>query len=99
MALSKKQEKFLRSLAHSKKPVIWVGQHGLTENVVTEIENALDHHELIKIKLRVGDRDTRDASIEDICSATGAEQVQRTGNIVTLYRKNMKKPGIMLPRN
>lgn len=99
MPLTKKQEKFLRSLAHNKKPVIWLGQHGLTENVAAEIDNALDHHELIKIKLRVGDRDTRDATIEDIRAVTGADQVQRTGNIVTFYRKNRKKPGIILPEN
>ena len=99
MLLSKKQEKFLRALGHNKKPVIWLGQHGLTDNVVTEIESALEHHELIKIKLRVGDRDTRDATIEDICSLTGADQVQKIGNIVTLYRKNTKKPGIRLPRD
>ena len=88
----------MRTLAHEKKPIIWLGQHGLTENVVAEIETALDCHELIKIKLRVGDRETREATIEDIFSVTGAELVQKIGNIVTLYRRNIKKQGIMLPR-
>lgn len=98
MSLTKKQEKFLRTLAHGKKPVVWVGQQGLTENVVVEMDNALDYHELIKVKLRVGDRDTRDSIIEDLCSVTGAELVQKIGNIITIYRKNRKKPAITLPK-
>ena len=98
MELTKPQEKYLRSLAHDRKPVIWLGQHGLTDNVVNEIETALDYHELIKIKLRVGDRDLRDRIIGDICVKTGAAAVQRTGNILTIYRKNHKKPRIILPK-
>lgn len=97
MTLTHKQEKFLRKLAHSRKPVIWLGQQGLSGNVLSEIDTALDHHELIKIKLRVGDRDIRDSLVEDICTVTGAEQVQKIGNTVTLYRKNDRKPAITLP--
>lgn len=99
MALTHKQEKFLRRLAHDRKPVIWLGQHGLTGNVLAEIEAALDHHELIKIKLRVGERDARASMLDDICTVTGAEQVQIIGNIATVYRKNTRKArGITLPR-
>ncbi len=56
MDITKTQQKFLRSKAHHLKPVLWIGQNGLTESVTAEIELALNHHELIKIKLRVGDR-------------------------------------------
>lgn len=98
MELSKSQGKYLRSLAHDRKPVIWLGQHGLTDNVLAEIETALDHHELIKIKLRVGDRDLRNQIIEDICTRTRATAVQHIGNIVVIYRKNRKNPGIILPK-
>ena len=98
MELTKPQEKFLRSLAHDRKPVIWLGQHGLTENVMKEIETALDFHELIKIRLRVGDRDLRDQIIGEICTSTGAVAIQRTGNIATVYRKNRKNPRIILPK-
>jgi len=97
MELTRPQEKFLRSLAHDRKPVIWLGQHGLTGNVLQEIETALDYHELIKIKLRVGDRELRDQIIGDICTRTRATAVQRTGNIATVYRKNRKNPRIILP--
>lgn len=98
MDLTKPQEKFLRSLAHDRKPAIWVGQNGLTGNVLNEIETALDYHELIKIRLRVGDRDLRDQIIGEICSKTGAAAVQRTGNMLTVYRKNHKTPRIVLPK-
>lgn len=98
MTLSKQQKKFLRALAHEKKPVIWLGQQGLTANVLAEIETALDYHELVKIKLRTGDRENREAVIEDIRAATGAEQVQKIGNTVTLYRGNKNQPGIKLPK-
>jgi len=98
LTLTRKQEKFLRRLAHNRKPVIWLGQHGLTDNVLAEIEAALDYHEVIKIKLRVGGRDARDNMIDDICTVTGSEEVQKIGNIVTIYRQNKKKSGINLPR-
>ncbi|MBF8269349.1 MAG: putative RNA binding protein, partial [Gammaproteobacteria bacterium] len=49
--LNKEQKKHLRTLAHNLDIVIWTGQHGLTENVMAEINTALDHHELIKIKI------------------------------------------------
>ena len=97
MLLTKKQKTFLRTLAHERKPVIWLGQHGLSENVLAELETALDYHELIKVKLRMGDRNLRDKTIEDICSKTRTEVVQRIGNIVAIYRRNRKHPGIVLP--
>jgi RNA-binding protein len=98
MELTRPQEKFLRSLAHDRKPIIWLGQHGLTDKVLVEIETALDYHELIKIKLRVGNRELRDQTIVDICARTRAAAVQRIGNIVAIYRKNRQNPGIILPK-
>ena len=97
MAITNKQQKFLRALAHDRKPVIWLGQNGLTENILSEIETALNHHELIKIKLRVEDRETRDRLIMKICDSTGSENVQKIGNIVAIYRQNKTQPGIILP--
>ena len=99
MAITKKQQKYLRTLAHDRKPIIWLGQNGLTENILAEIEAALNHHELIKIKLRVEDRESRDRIILEICNSTGSENVQKIGNIVAIYRQNKIQPGILLPRN
>lgn len=98
MNITKTQQKFLRSKAHDLKPVLWLGQNGLTENVTAEIETALDHHELIKIKLRVGDRELRNKTIADICQATHSTQIQSIGNIVSIYRRNDKQHVIDLPK-
>jgi len=98
MPLSDKQRKFLRTRAHTLKPVVWVAQQGLKPTVLDEIDGALSYHELIKVKVSVGDRDARDTLIGEICGHAGAELVQRIGNIAVLYRKNPEKPVIELPR-
>ena len=97
MPLNKSQKKYLKSLAHGLDPVIWIGQKGLSENVYSEINTALNHHELIKIKLRVGNRELRNKIIEDVCEQTGAEYVQRIGNVASLFRQNNDNPIIKLP--
>ena len=96
--LSKQRLKFLKGLAHDASPIIWIGQNGLSENVMLELENALDHHELVKIKLRVGDRDEREKASAQICEHTGAELVQRIGSTLTLYRANKDQPVISFPK-
>lgn len=97
MSLTNAQKKFLRQSAHHIKPVVWAGQHGVTDALIEEIEQALDRHELIKVKLRLGEREERDAGIQAIVEGTGAEAVQRVGNILTLYKQNQEKPVIKLP--
>jgi RNA-binding protein len=91
MALSDQQRKRLRTLAHPRKPIVTVGQKGLTGNVLEEIQLALGHHELVKVKVNVADRDSRDAAVQRICDHTGADLVQRIGFIATLFRPNPNK--------
>jgi len=98
MPLSKPQLKFLVSLAHNLKPVIMLGQHGITDNLLKELEIALDHHELVKIKIAGEDRDSRNEIIEQLCRASAAEKVQAIGKTLTLFRRNNKKPRIDLPK-
>ncbi len=83
-------KKKLKSEAHSLKPVVTIGQHGLTDAVLAEIELALDHHELIKIKIRA-ERDERPLISEKICASTGAELIQSIGQITVIYRLNPTK--------
>lgn len=83
-------KKKLKSEAHSLKPVVMIGQSGLTDAVLAEIELALDHHELIKIKIRA-ERNERKLISEKICTQTGAELIQSIGQIVAIYRLNPKK--------
>ncbi len=71
-----------------------IGQHGLKETTEEEIASALDFHQLIKLKVSVGDRDARDVLIAKIVADNAAELIQRIGNIAVLYKKNKKKPNI-----
>lgn len=77
----------LRAIGHKLKPVVTVAGNGLTESVVAEIDRALHQHELIKIKLAVGDKDAKTAVSKDICERTGAELVQSIGNIILVLRR------------
>ncbi len=97
MVLTEKQKKYLRSLAHSKKPVVIIGAAGLTEAVIAEMEGALEAHELIKVRVNAEDRDARNLMITDMCRQTGAMLVQRIGHIAVLYRP-ARKPKIVLPK-
>ncbi|MGB5452888.1 MAG: ribosome assembly RNA-binding protein YhbY [Sedimenticolaceae bacterium] len=96
MKLSESQKRHLRGLGHHLKPVVRVGQHGLKESVMAEIEQALDFHELIKVKI-AAERDTRNAIAVDICAQTGAESIQAIGQMLVLFKRNAKKPKIALP--
>lgn len=91
MSLSQAQRKTFKQQAHHLKPVIITGSAGLSEAVLAEIELALDHHELIKIRFGAGDRDDRQAMIDECCSATGAELIQKIGATATIYRENPDK--------
>jgi len=97
--INKEQRKYLRSLAHERKPVIWVGQNGLTDNVLEEINNALDHHELIKIKVGAGEREERELVTANICKQTNADLIQKIGYTVTVFRRNDETPVIQLPKS
>jgi RNA-binding protein len=79
-----------RAKAHSLKPVIMIGQSGLTKAVLTEIESALVTHELIKIKIRA-ERNLRKQMSAEICLKTQAELIQTIGQITIIYRYNPDK--------
>ncbi len=98
MQLSEPQKKYLRGLAHQKKAVVMLGNQGLSENVSKEINTALTFHELIKIKVRVGDRKERDAILAQIVTEQDCLLIQRVGNTATLFKRNTKKPKIQLPK-
>ncbi len=83
-------KKKLRADAHTLKPIVTIGQSGLTAPVLAEIELALDHHELIKVKIRA-ERDSRKLISEQIHNDTGAEIIQSIGQVVVIYRLNPKK--------
>lgn len=97
-ALSNRQRRWLKPRVHHLKPVVTIGQAGLTEAVLDEIGLALDHHELIKVKIHADDRDLRDALIAEMLSRTGAALIDRIGNIAAVFRASPEKPHrIVLP--
>lgn len=96
--LTAAQTRFLRGQAHGLKAMLQVGGKGVTDSVVTEVEGALEHHELIKVKVAAADREERDALIGALAERAGAALVQRIGHVAVLYRPNHEKRQIVLPR-
>ena len=97
MSLNNRQIRHLRGLTHNLQPVVMVADKGLTENVMKEIESALDHHELVKIKLKT-DRETRTQWIQEIVERCKAEKVQSIGQVASFFRRNPEKPVVDLPK-
>lgn len=98
MSLSKNQVRHLRSLAHALNPVVLMGQKGVNDGLLGELDVALSHHELVKVKLAGGDRDERAAALAALLEASGAELVQSIGHTATLFRRNTEQPKIALPK-
>jgi len=97
MDLSEYQKKFLRGLGHDLKPVIIVGDAGLSAGLLTEFESTITHHELIKVRVRAADRYERDKTIESLCEKSASSLVARIGNVALIFRRNDEKPTIPLP--
>ncbi|REL35242.1 ribosome assembly RNA-binding protein YhbY [Thalassotalea euphylliae] len=97
MSLNKKQIQHLKALAHDLKPVVLLGSNGLTEAVVAEVDFALSHHELIKVKIPTDNRETKGLIVEAICRETEAEKVQVIGKTLIIYRQSEDKK-IQLPK-
>lgn len=96
--LTSAQTRFLRGQAHDLKAMLQVGGKGITDALVAEVDLALEHHELIKVKVGATDRDERDAMIGELTDRTGSALVQRIGHTAVLYRPSKDKRQIVLPR-
>ena len=84
--------KTLRKLAHHLKPVVRIGQNGLTDAVVRELDLALAHHQLVKLKLAADGAEARDQQVARVSEASDSIVVQRVGRTVTLFRRNPERP-------
>lgn len=78
--------KQMRSIGHSLRPVVTIAQKGFTASIRNEINRALDDHELIKVKIKAGSRDSLQSITEDICNQCPAELIQAIGHIALIYR-------------
>ena len=96
--LTAAQTRFLRGQAHDLKALLQVGGKGISEALVAEVDGALEHHELIKVKIAGNERDARDAMIVELANRAGAALVQRIGHTAILYRPSKDHRRIVLPR-
>jgi len=97
MQLSERQKKHLRRLAHPLHPLVMLGNAGLTDAVVGELDRALADHELVKVSARVGERTTRDAALEELARRTQASMVQRIGHVGVFYRRGEGLAKVLIP--
>jgi len=98
MKLTNNQKKHLRSLAHDLRPIVMVGQHGLSDAVLAELESTMTKHELLKIKVRASNRDEKQEMVDKILSFSKAALVQVIGSVLVIYRPFDENPSIILPR-
>ena len=98
--LTASQMKYLRGLAHRLKPVVQIGQYGLTDAVVQATESALNRHELIKVKFNdIKDKNEKKALAARLEKDTGCAVVGMIGHVAIVYRqhKDSEKRRISLP--
>ncbi|MBV6850203.1 ribosome assembly RNA-binding protein YhbY [Xanthomonas euvesicatoria] len=98
IVLTSAQNRFLRGQAHDLKALLQTGGKGVTPAFLAELEEVLERHELVKVKVVSEDRETRDALIAELIEQTGSALVQRIGHVAILYRPSKEKRQIVLPR-
>jgi RNA-binding protein len=98
ISLTSAQTRFLRGQAHGLKAILQVGGKGIGESLVQEVLVALEHHELIKVKVAAEDREVRDGLIDELARRTDSALVQRIGHTAVLYRPSQDHRQIVLPR-
>lgn len=96
MALTGKQKRQLRALGHHLEVVVQVGANGVTDGVLSAATQALEDHELVKVKIADDDKESRAEAIEALAAGTGSEVAQTLGKTVLLWKKRKKKSKIEL---
>ena len=96
--LTNNQKKYLRKLAHDLNPVVMIGQQGLSEAVLSELDSTMKKHELLKIKIRVDDRNKKKEMVDKIIKLSESFLVQIIGSVLVIYRPFEENPMIILPR-
>jgi RNA-binding protein len=101
-SLSGLQKKYLRGLAHGIKPLVFVGQKGFTPSMAKALDEALDHHELVKVKfVEFKEKEKKLALIDEIVENVVCERVGLIGHMATFYRSQAdpEKRKVVLPIN
>jgi RNA-binding protein len=95
--LTGKQKRFLRSRAHHLDPIFQVGKGGVNENMIKQINDALEKRELLKVSVLQNCEDDRDEVAEQLCQGTHAELVQVIGHTIVLYKESKENKQLVLP--
>ncbi|MEO8673561.1 MAG: ribosome assembly RNA-binding protein YhbY [Tahibacter sp.] len=98
MSLTSSQRRYLRGLAHDLKPVILAGAKGVSDALIAELDLALEHHELVKVRVGAEDRTEFAAQAKALAAATKSETVQTIGRTAVYFRRNAEQPKLALPR-
>ena len=98
IVLTSAQNRFLRGIAHDLKALLQIGGKGVSPAFLAELEEVLERHELVKVKVAAEDREARDTLIDELVQASGGALVQRIGHVAVLYRPAKEKRQIVLPR-
>ena len=88
--LNSKKISYLKALSHHKKPIVTIGNKGLTDNVIKEIQTGLEAHELIKIQILNSDKNVRINFLEKICNSTGAHPITHIGKLLVIFLESKK---------
>jgi RNA-binding protein len=95
--LTGKQRRYLRGLGHDLKPIVQVGKDGIDDGLVAAVKQALEDHELVKLKVGESAKLDRHDAAEALAHKTRSEVAQVLGNTVLLYRARAEDPAIVLP--
>ncbi|MGB3392184.1 MAG: ribosome assembly RNA-binding protein YhbY [Stenotrophomonas sp.] len=99
IVLTPAQNRFLRGMAHDLKALLQIGGKGVTPAFLAELDEVLERHELVKVKVAAEDREVREAMVAALVETSGGALVQRIGHVAVLYRPAKEKRQIILPRN
>lgn len=96
--LTGKQKRFLRALGSEMDPIIQVGKGGISENLIIQLDEALEARELVKLRVLKNCLEERSDVAEELSEATDSEVVQKIGHNILFYRKSVEQPRIELPK-
>jgi RNA-binding protein len=95
--LTGRQKRFLRKKAHHEKPIFQVGKDGVNDNMLKQINEALELRELIKVSILQNNMDDKDDVVNEVASGTNSEIVQVIGSNFVLYKESEENKHIQLP--
>lgn len=90
MPISTERKKQFRTIGHKLNPIVTIAGNGLSDGVLTELNRALDDHELIKVKLALAEREERKELVAELAQLPNVELIQEIGKVVILYRHNKR---------